>query len=235
MNTLGKIRKVLRYLINFPWIIYFNFRYLPLRQAIKLPVFLCSPCISGKGKYIIEGKVKTNMIQLGFPLVSIFKETGIILENKGTVIFKGKTQIGANAALSIGEYGHLTFGEDFKNTYGMKLICYNEVEIGHTARFGWETFICDTDFHSLKSVDGNRHAKGFGKIKFGDGIWVGSFSKFYKNTDIPSLCTIAANTLINKKIECEPYSLIYSGAGIKIKHTGFYRDIKDDVINYSRK
>lgn len=233
MSSFTKLKGIGKILYSLPYSIYFNLKHLPFKQALKLPIILYHAKVIGKGKYIIEGPIKTGMIRLGFPIISIYKGKGIVLENKGTIIFQGKAGIGANAGLSIGKYGKLTLGDDFKNSYGMKLVCYHEITIGHTARFGWESFLCDTDFHSLKSEDGTKHAKGFGKIKFGDEVWVGSFSKFYKNTEIPSRCTVAANTLVNKKIECEPYSLIYSGAGIKVKHTGYYRDINDDVIDYT--
>lgn len=233
MNPFKKLKSIAKLIHAMPHSIYFNFKHLPLKQAFKLPIFLYHAKVSGKGRYIIEGEVETGMIHLGFPMVSIYKGKGIILENKGTIIFQGKAGIGANAGISIGEYGKLTLGDNFINSYGMKLICYNEITMGKTVRFGWEPFLCDTDFHSLKSEDGTKYTKGFGKIRFGDEVWIGSFCKFYKNTDIPSRCTVASNTLVNKKIDCEPYSLIYSGAGIKVKHTGYYRDINDDTIDYS--
>ena len=172
------------------------------------------------------------MIKLGFPLISIYRGKGINIENNGTIIFKGKAGIGANAGISVGSYGKLTLGNEFFNSYGLKIICHHEITTDYRVRLGFETFMSDTDLHSMKSEDGKSYTKGFGKIIFGHEIWAGSFCKFYKNTVIPSLCTISSNTLINKKIECEPYSLIYSGGGIKTKKTGYCRDIDDDSIDY---
>lgn len=233
MITFERIKKFLFFLLNFPSTLYFNFRFLPLKQAINLPVYVCHPKIIGKGKYIIEGDIQRGMIRLGYPYVSIYKGRGLVLENNGTLIFKGKAIIGANSGISIGEKGTLILGDEFSCLHSLKIVCYNMISMGRRCRLGWDTLVCDTDFHSLVSEDGSKHTKGYGSIIFGEEIWVGSFCKFYKNTEIPSRCTIAANTLVNKKIECESYSLIYSGSGIKIKTTGFYRDIEDDKINYS--
>ena len=90
----------------------------------------------------------------------------------------------------------------------------------------------DTDFHTLKTPDGSNRTKGFGPIHIGEEVWVGSYCKIYKNAVIPSRCTVASSTVINKPIECEPCSLIYPGYGIKVKHTGCYRDVDDDQVRY---
>lgn len=233
MSFVNKLRQLLRITIYSPWSLYFNFRYFPLKIAMKLPVFLYKPQISGKGKYIIEGPVRTGMIKFGFPMVSIYRERGAVLENKGTIIFKGVTSMGGGSAISVGPQGKLIFGDRFANQSGGKIVCYHQIEFGHTVRLGWQCLVCDTDFHTLKTEDGKEYTKGYGPIKIGDEVWVGSYSLIYKNTEVPSRCTIASRTLLNKKIDCSSYSLIYSGGGIKTKYTGMYRDIDDDKINYS--
>lgn len=232
MGLLSKLWEKRHELYALPSTIYFNFRNLPFHQAKKLPIILYHAKILGKGKYRIEGEVRTGMIQLGYPYVSIFKEKGIIVENKGLIVFKGKVSIGANSGISVGKTGVLTFNDKFSNSYGLKVVCYKKITFDYGVRIGWDTLVCDTDFHSMKTEDGKHHTKGYGEISLGKEVWVGSYCKLYKNTSVPDRCTVASNTLLNKKIECEPYSLIYSGGGIKIKYTGYYRDINDDKINY---
>lgn len=232
MSFLSHIRNKVLFLWSLPATIYFNFRHLPFHQAIKLPIFLCMPRILGKGKYEIIGQVKTGMIKLGFPMVSVFREKGIVLENKGKIIFKGTVSIGGGSGISVGDTGILNFGDRFANQSGGKIICYHKITFGNIVRLGWQSLICDTDFHTLKSEDGSSYTKGFGEIEIGDEVWIGSYCKLFKNTEIPNRCTIASGTVINKKIDCRPYSLIYPGGGIKVKHTGYYRDIDDDRIIY---
>ena len=222
----------INFLVSLPVTIYFNFKHFPFRQAIKLPVFLCMPKILGKGHYSIEGAVRTGMIKLGFPLVSVYKRKGIVLENNGKVVFKGSACLGGNSGIAVGEKGSLIFGDKFSNLTGGKFICYHSLIFGKAVRVGWNTFICDTDFHTLKTPDGSFHTKGFGPIKIEDEVWIGSYCKILKNVVIPSRCTVATGTILTKKVECEPYSLIYNGGGIKVKQTGLYRDIEDDLVNY---
>ena len=232
MSILKKIWRKRYIVYSLPISIWFNLRHFPLKTALKLPVLLCNPHLSGQGAYKLPDKVYFGMIRLGFPMVSIFRDKGIVLENKGTIIFSGETRLGGGSAVSVGEKGKLTFGARFCNQAGGKIICYHEVIFGKVVRLGWQTLVCDTDFHTMKTVDGSYHTKGYGKIEIGDEVWVGSYCKIFKNTKIPSRCTIASNTLLNKEIYCQPYSLIYSGDGIKTKYTGLYRDIDDDKISY---
>lgn len=232
MGLWSRIRNKVLFVLSLPATVCFNFRHFPFKQAIKLPVYLFSPRIMGNGSYEISGPVKRGMIRLGCPLVSIYREKGITIENKGKIIFKGSLLIGGDGAISVGEHGTLTLGDKVSNLYRLKVICYHKIDLGNKVRIGWDTLICDTDFHRSKSIEGDKYTQGYGSIKINDEVWVGSFCKIYKNTEIPSRCTVGANTLLNRKIDCEPYSLIYSGGGIKVKRTGYYRDIDDDAIIY---
>lgn len=74
-------RWVLRSLLS---TIYFNFHYLPFRQAVRLPILLYKPhFLDLKGKIIISGGVKTGMIELGRYKVSLYPNSGVVIENHG--------------------------------------------------------------------------------------------------------------------------------------------------------
>lgn len=85
--------------------IYFNFKYLPLKRAIFLPIFLYSPnLLIAQAKYM---GMKPNMIQLGKMMVSIYPNNGITIENKGLVEFYGRCSIGNNSFISVNKNGRL--------------------------------------------------------------------------------------------------------------------------------
>lgn len=232
MRIWRKIKALWHFYISLPSTIYFNFKHFKISQAIKLPVFLYYPRIIGNGEYIIEGPVKRGMIRMGFPYVSIYRRKGVSLENYGKITFRGRFTVGGDSGISVGKTGHLICGDEFGNSYGIKIVCYNKIECGRRVRIGWSTLLCDTDLHRMKNEDSTIFNKGYGNIRIEDEVWIGSYCKLYKNTYIPSRCTVASNTLLNKRIDCEPYSLIYADTQIKIKHTGLYRDIDDDNIDY---
>ena len=51
--------------------LYFNFKYLPFKEAVKLPVFLSRHvCLKKiKGKVIINSKIRTGMIKIGLVML----------------------------------------------------------------------------------------------------------------------------------------------------------------------
>lgn len=76
--------------------IYFNFRYLPFKQAIKLPIWINKPHLHAmKGKIIIDAPfVKTGMIHLGGFGGHMYPNNGIhITQWGGKIIFKGRCYI----------------------------------------------------------------------------------------------------------------------------------------------
>lgn len=230
---MGKLQNIWknRWVLASPFsTIWFYFRHLPLRQAIKLPIILNHSKIHGKGKYIIEGNVRFGMIKLGIPIAPIFREKGIVIENFGTITFKGKCAIGGGSGISCG--GTLVIGKTFCATTGLKLICSNKVSIGKECLVGWNVVICDTDYHSMKSLSGGARTKGYGEIVISDNVWLASYCKVFKNSIIPSKAVVSTGTFINKPIECDPGSLIYSPTKLMTKHTGYYLDINDDKIVY---
>ena len=78
--------------------IFFNFRYLPFNQAIKLPILLYKPkFLKLNGSIKISSPIRTGMIRLGWPIVpSLYPNDGIVIEirEKGSIIFEGNVKIG---------------------------------------------------------------------------------------------------------------------------------------------
>lgn len=139
-NYFSKIWNRRRDLRSLPYSIYFNFHYLPFRQAVKLPILLYKPKLL-KLKGIVKiggGKISTGMIRLGFPTVSLFPNSGITFENQGgSILFHGKCSIGNNSAISIGRKGFVEFGNDFKSTTSLRLTSYDKITFGDRVRLGW--------------------------------------------------------------------------------------------------
>ena len=133
--TLRRLLKKLwdqRYIV---YSIYFNFHYLPFKQALKLPIILYKPKLYRcKGKVIIapkDGVIRPGMIKLGFNNVSVYPNSGIVWENLGgTIIFRGKCRIGNDTYLSFGEKTTVDFGDDFRNAAGAKIISYRGIKFG---------------------------------------------------------------------------------------------------------
>lgn len=223
---------ILRTIIRSIWV---NFRYLPIHQALYLPIYFFKGHLKIKGKIIIKGKIKRGMIRLGFNRVSLYPDSGIMIENRGTIIFKGTTFIGNNSAISVNQSGVLEFGNQFSSSSGLKIACYDSIRFQENVLLGWDVLIIDSNFHALtNNKTGEVIRKGTASIDIGNDVWISNGCKLYKGVSIPPFCVVGANTVLHKAVKCSPYSLITNNQEVKIKTTGFYRDINDDKLNYHK-
>ncbi len=213
--------------------IYFNFHYLPFKQAIHLPILLYKPrLLDLKGKVKIQGDIKYGMIRLGFPTVPLYPNSGIMFENHGgTIVFDGTCYIGNNSALSIGVKGECTIGACFRANTSLKLVCFHRIQIGDRVRFGWDCLIMDTDFHKLTKLSGG-YSKGYGSVSIGSNNWLGNGCVILKRTLTPNYTVVSARTILDKPIDVPEYSIIGQKREIEIKVTGLWRNIDDDKIDY---
>ena len=171
------------------------------------------------------------MIQLGKMMVSIYPNNGITIENKGLIEFYGRCSIGNNSFISVNKNGRLQIGADFCCTSSLKLASHCGIKFGSKVSVGWENLFMDTDFHRIKSVDGNR-IQPYGEIVIGDECWLGAKCVIMKNTHLPNHTIVASSSLLNKSYDCAEKSLL-AGQPARVVKTGVYRDFADDKINYN--
>lgn len=216
-----------------PWIIYFNLKYLPLKQACRLPIFLYKPkLLKCKGSIKIDSScIKMGMIRLGYYEVSLFPNNGLVWENHGgEVIFNGSCKIGNNSFISIGSKGNLIFGDNFLSTASCKIVSYKRVEFLKDVRVGWDCLIMDTNFHTMTKVKGG-YTNATAPILIGASNWIGTGCLVLKGTHTPDLCVFGARSLLNKKYTFESYTLA-SGNPVEIKAVGLYINVYDDEVEY---
>lgn len=213
--------------------IYFNFHYLPLRQAVKMPIFLYKPhLLKCKGNISIEGKISTGMIQLGRYTVSLYPNSGITFENHGgKIIFKGKCHIGNNSAISIGPKGNVIIGNNFVATASLKLTSYYHIEFKENVLCGWDCLFLDTDFHQLTTIKTPQLPKPYGKISIGDNCWFSLKCTIMKGTNLAENNVVAANSLLNKDYANITYCLL-AGQPAKVKKKDIYLNPLNDKINF---
>jgi len=223
------ILAVLRFLIPN---IYFNFHYLPFRQACRMPIVFYKPHFGMlKGSVKLLGKVKFGMILMGFDGVVIYPNNGIRFQNAGGhIVFKGPCSFGNNTAIAVGKRGKLIVGRNVRSSAGLKIACQHSITLGDNVRLGWEVLMTDTDFHKVTYTDGRPSPKGYAPIRIDDNCWLGFRSTIMKGTTIKDHCIVSAHSLCNKEYP-ESYALL-AGQPAEIKRTGVYRDINNDTIVY---
>lgn len=226
-HTLSKVwgyRWVLRSLFS---TLRFNFHYLPLRQAVKLPILLYKPrFVAMKGKVRINAPVRFGMIQMGCDRVHIYSNTGVSWENKGgTVCFNGRAAFGNDTFLSFGSEADVEFGDDVSASAGMKFVSVKRVQIGNKVAFGWGCLLTDTNFHPIIRMRDGSFAPPTREIVIGDNCWFASKCNILPGVTVPERCIFGICTTVSHGAPMTSYRVHRPGGGIEVGHTDVYRDI----------
>jgi len=210
--------------------VYFNFKYLPPPVACKLPVILHNVYLDDmRGQIKIESaSIHRGMIRIGDWGVKVFpKEQSVWQNHGGTVTFRGACRIGAGSALSVNSKANLIFGDDFRNTYGLKIIASRTIEFGKTVRLGWNVFVMDTNMHPLKDSISGRKGSGGKSIRIGDCNWFSTNCIILPGVETPERVICALGTTATRGVEWESYCM-YGGSPIRKLRSNVYRDFDDD-------
>jgi len=190
--------------VNFWKTVYFNFHYFPFKTAIKMPVFICwrSELYNMQGKIIIDGPVKTGMLEFGSHGLGtqdlLYSRT--MWDVMGTLIIKGGTSIGRGCKISIGNDAVLTLGSNFVISGNSEIICQKNVSFGDDCLLSWDILIMDTDFHCIINEKGEV-VNPPKPITIGNHVWIGCRNTILKGVSIASDNIISANSTITKSIK----------------------------------
>lgn len=212
------IKKIWQYRWIFRSIIktlYFNFHYLPIQQAFKLPILLYKPhFISLKGKIIIDSKISFGMIIMGQHGVFIYPNSGITWENRGgTIIFNGKAYFGNDTYLSIGAHSHVELGEYIEATAGLKFVSVDNIKIGQHTSFGWGCLITDTNFHPLiNKITGQIYNPNH-PIEIGEYNWFAAKCNILPGVITPTRAIFSINTTIARNSQMDSYCIMKDTGG----------------------
>lgn len=205
--------------VNWCRTLYFNFKHLPFRQAMHLPVLLYHPgTLSGRGTFVIDvptKNIKFGMLKFGVKNEnSILTQTGISISNHGKFILKGSGVIGNGTSITIGKSGVLSIGKNFGITGDVSVHCFEKVEIGSFFSCSWNVSIDDTDHHQLFDVDNNVEMRMTKAIHIGDNVWICQNVTILKGSSLPNWSIVSSNSLVNKSYTTPPYSVL---AGVPAK------------------
>lgn len=198
---LRELNKAYRFLRALPKSVYFNFKYLEVGQAIRLPV-LISHRVSldrVKGRIAVEDP-STFSIRIGFDRSGISDESaGSVWQVSGTVTFRGKTRIGPSAKIVV--TGDMVFGDNFNAGSGVSFYCAKEIVFGDDCLLSWDITVMDHDFHEIRELAGDALVNPPKKISVGDDVWIGCKATLLKGAGCGNGCVIASGTLLNKRFE----------------------------------
>lgn len=197
-------------------------KYLPLNQAIKLPILISSKVYLRvtAGEIIIDSQVETGLIRIGYGDVGIFdnKNSRSIWEVYGTIVFKGKCNIGHGSKISVGRNGKLILGKNFSISAETSIVAFSEIQFGNDCLLSWDILVMDTDLHKLMDVY-EQVINTPKPIIVGNNVWICCRSLILKGTVIPDNCVIGASSTLSKVLDRK--NSLYAGSPCKL--------IKEDI------
>jgi len=207
-------------MVNFKTI-YFNFKYLPFIQAIRMPIMVSKRVylLHTGGQIKLDCPIQSGMIQIGYGDVGIFdkKVSRSIWQVSGTIIFKGSAHIGHGSKLCV--EGTLVLGNGFIITAESSIVASNRIEFGENCLLSWDTLIMDTDFHKVKDK-ANNILNPSAPIIIGNKVWIGCRCLILKGAIIPNNSVIGANSFVGKRLEKE--NAVYGGQPARL--------LKEEII-----
>lgn len=191
---------------------FFNLHYLPLSQALKMPIWLYGhpSLLALKGKVEIEAeKITSGMVKLNAtkhtPYPSIPFEW---VNDGGTVRFTGPMSLDNGARVHLFGGGMLVFGKDIRCT-GATFGCQESIVLGDGVWVGNGSIIYDTDFHLFRERTTGDVARPFKGVEIG--AYTSIFTECYigKGTKIPEHCMVSSRSvLVHRLRHVKPYSVI---------------------------
>ena len=215
----------LELILSIPKTIYFNFRILPFKDAIKIP-FVVSKNIRLEGlckdNFLYRGGVqlKSFSMRIGFGesknarrespkgLISI-KNGGKIIVGNGLGLSQGCILIANNAAIKL--------GNNFRCSYSTTIDCYGEnIVIGDDVVCGWNVTIRNGDGHRI--IENGSEKPITKEITIGNHVWVCANSTLLKGVELGCNSVVAYGSLVVKAIKND--GVLYGGIPAEIIKKG---------------
>lgn len=189
--------------------IYFNLRTLPLKQAVKLPVF-----IYGKVRlFMLNGSVefKSTEIKRGMVKIGINGDSFNLSDGSGfisltstesKIIFNGPARIAVNSKIRVVADGVLTLGKNVRIGTGAIVVCNGgRIDIGDYTGITWGCVVMNSSFHNVYDSNKGGYVNPTRDIYIGSFCWVGNRSTVYAGAYVPDDTICAATSYVNKNFK----------------------------------
>jgi len=212
-----------------------NFKLLPTKQAMKLPIFMYGKWNLRKmrGKIIIESdEISTGMLKFGNDTAGYFTSAISTLNMfEGSVLHISEgVRIGQGVQICLLPKAKLILKKRAAVNDNVKVICSTQIEIGEQTSVTWECQIMDYNSHYVLDTSTNRIANISKPVVIGDYCWVCNRSTIMPGTVLPNRTIVASGSLLNRdyiRLGIREKSMI-GGSPAKLIKEGVYRLYKKD-------
>lgn len=216
---LGVIRQLFESHLRILSTIWFNFRYLPFKQAYRLPIFIFGKVYwrgIKKGNIVFRCELKPGIVRIGYvnvPWHSTTNKTSYHI--LGRHIIHGPVSFGEGCQIIVKREGLLETGNCTWFHRNVRIICYKHITIDDGSCVTWEDQLIDTNFHYMVK-DGIIHNNLSDDVYIGKNVWIGNRVSVMRGAYIPSKSIIASNSLVNKDFSSSSEEVLIAGSPAQI-------------------
>lgn len=188
--------------VNIVKTLLFNFKLLPFRQAIHLPIVFYHNI-----KFVnLKGTVKFNTDNVSFRMVRIgaygsdmFPGGVTTIDLKGELNFEGDgIIIGHGSLLRVEPDAQLFFSKNVIMGARNIIFCCTKIVLSKNTLFSWDCQILDSDTHHTKNLRTGMLKTISKPIFIGSQSWIGNHVMINKGTILPTGTIVSAMSLCNK-------------------------------------
>lgn len=225
---------ILLWRINLFATIWINFRLLPFRIAIKLPLH-CFGKIkfhSLSGKILIEAPIKFGMIKLGYRWWDLwptaYLPTQILI--RGNTVFRGSCTISGGVYLaSFRKSSILDIGNEVTIGAGSLIKATEYIFLGERARITGNCTVLDSNMHYIKDIESGIIARPYGSIKIENNCWINPGCVITKGAVLPPYSIVARNSFIGKDMTKFGSCCMFAGSPAKVIKEHVQRIISNSI------
>lgn len=198
--------RFLKILFSIPKTIYFNLRYLPFCQAIKLPVWIAT---NVRVRNMYRGGIKLESFSIGKVRIGYHEADGVDVYGVHTIIdiftggilwIKNDAHIGQGAIICVKKDATLEVGSHFAISGTTSIICTQAITIGNDVQMSWNSLVMDSDAHQVFGEDG-RWINPPQRIRIGNKVWIAANVSIMKGALIGDNVVVSSNSLVNKHFD----------------------------------
>ena len=213
-----KARNIFLKIRTLVYSIYFNFRILPIRQAIKLPIRCCVWPTIIRNNGIVKfdcTEIKRYMVKLGEQRTPVLPQRSLVWTNRGVIVFKGRCHIGHHSLIQVREEGYLEFGNQVGLNTGCRIVCQQKIIFKSKVRASWDCQFYDTNFHPLIDMIRNEPVRMRTPIIIGENVWIGHNVIISKGVKLADGIIVSSGSVV-KNIFKTPNCLIAGNPAVKV-------------------
>ncbi len=196
------------YIFNLLKSLYFNFRYLPFRQAIYMPVWITANFkVRGlrRGMLVLYQPYRKSVFlgDCGSPGLQEMRG-GLFFSTRSRLILHGFTVVAQGSVLRMDEDATIEIGRNFFCNKNCFFRSSSKITFGEDCLLGWNVQINTSDGHVV-SHDGVVKPSEL-PVAIGNHVWLTANTIVTKGVSIADGCIIAQGAVVTKSVD-EPNTL----------------------------